>query len=149
MRDAKFRVWCEFEINGQIEKCMEEAASWFLLTQAGQVMVYGPMTAPHKPEAAYKKLTPLFYLGRKDRNGREIYEGDILRFCHADDMVVGEDDKESFPQEVQITQVGDFGVIRGEFGDWEEWTLDFAMDSDYVFEVIGNIYENSELLKEG
>lgn len=72
------------------------------------------------------------YTGRKDRNGREIYEGDILkgygalRECYWDD---GSDGCRGGWEFIEHRSAG--GSVR---------------DAD--LEVIGNIYENSELLKE-
>lgn len=58
----------------------------------------------------------LEYTGLKDKNKKEIYEGDIVQFQHIDD----------------------YGYM----------TNIFSMESDIVIEIIGNIYENPELLKE-
>lgn len=81
------------------------------------------------------EMTIMQYQGFKDKNKKEICEGDNLKFKHLD-------------EEYQYCEVEAFGIIKGDFGDWNEWTLKFAIDSDYVFEIIGNIYENSELRKE-
>lgn len=65
------------------------------------------------------------YTGLKDRNGNEIYEGDILS-----------NDEEYYKVVFEIAS------YRAEI---EEYSLDL-IDVAHCCEVIGNIYENPELL---
>lgn len=73
--------------------------------------------------------------GLKDKNGNEIYEGDICAYYYGD---VAE------YCEVKWSDKYCTWMIEGNFDI--EFLRDFAKHS--VFEVIGNIYENSELLEE-
>ena len=66
--------------------------------------------------------------------GYEYFEGDIVKFR-------GDDD------EYQISEVGCKGRIVGDFGDWNVWLIQWAIDADYIFEKIGNIHDNPELLE--
>ena len=67
------------------------------------------------------------YTGLHDKNGKEIYEGDILKApysdCSTQHKVYFED-----------------GCFKLQFKDLDEW-------SEKEIEIIGNIYENQELLE--
>lgn len=67
------------------------------------------------------------YTGLYDKNGKEIYEGDILRFTHEREDFINTDARIA----VEIPKIY------------------YMIDNPYnhSFEVIGNIYENPELLK--
>ena len=71
------------------------------------------------------KLILMQFIGFKDKNGKEIYEGDIVE-CKA----VG--------KPYQLTEI-----------KWNEYNLGwyFSHPGTNFIQVIGNIYENPELLK--
>lgn len=92
----------------------------------------------------------MHYTGLKDKNGKEIYEGDI---------VLVDDGGEDFPQELneeteEWEPTGKYEVY------WDDDCLCFYLRNkegehegevnpwpDSEFEVIGNIYQNPELIK--
>jgi uncharacterized phage protein (TIGR01671 family) len=77
------------------------------------------------------------YTGLKDKNGKEIYTGDII------EMIRIKDKKNSFVYFVgQVTDHGFAGITIDAKNDY----MDFEC-KDYSYEVIGNIYENQVLLK--
>lgn len=73
------------------------------------------------------------YTGLKDKNGKEIYEGDIIKYSHS---IVG-----TIIREVRI-KYGMWGIE----GMTKGTQIPFANLIENEYEVIGNIYENPELL---
>jgi len=99
------------------------------------------------PESIYKLMQ---FTGLKDKNGKEIYEGDVLTWL-ADDInkkaiVIWKDcgwcakriDKK-FNEFEKYIQFSDFIPVE---------ISEDGKDDLFDGEVIGNIYENPELLKE-
>lgn len=78
------------------------------------------------------------YTGLKDKNEKEIYEGDILKI------------KSEFDNTEIICDIiyldGAFRTKKFMFGSYYD-CLYYCYANDCELEVIGNIYENSELLK--
>ena len=119
----KFRAWVEYEDRDK-----------FIYPQ--KISFMGSVIYVYDSELDYEHQIDPKYLqmwtGLKDKNGKEIYEGDIIR--HSD--------------------YGQISVVEWSSGDWgwlmrsvKNWNPKSGFDSSKD-EVIGNIYFNPELLKE-
>jgi uncharacterized phage protein (TIGR01671 family) len=92
------------------------------------------------------------YTGLNDRHGTEIYEGDIVRILYSD--WASKSDKDSRTLEQYLTDIAEVKVVIWEFnGFYVSNEVDgYAESMSYgkhgYIEVIGNIYQNAELLKE-
>lgn len=87
------------------------------------------------------------YTGLKDKNGKEIYEGDIIDFSY--DMFVGNFDT-FVAKGVVVFDEGAFYVelFENERTTKDEAYLLYSINIDTI-EVIGNIYDNPDLLEKG
>ena len=128
MREIKFRAWnkrdkrMEYNVNVNQGKPVKQGYQW--LNTENIETVYG---------------SPLQqFTGLKDSNGNEIYEGDIyqylVQFSHYD----------HYKGAYKSTSVVEWR--EGAF--WVgEYLLSEALYGDFQPEIIGNIYENPELIK--
>ena len=113
MREVKFRAWHKEERRMYYDICTngEEHFIW---------SKYMKMWVPLKGNS--EDIILMQYTGFKDRNGRGIYEGDILKGPEGIATVKWE---------------------RGKFVVWADDLDDLDLSKE---EVIGNIYENPELI---
>ena len=81
----------------------------------------------------YDTIPLMQYAGLKDKNGKDIYEGDIVRFT---DWINGE----------MMNLNGVVGFENGSFVIKSDIMIYYRW-IDYEVEVVGNIYETPELLK--
>ena len=122
-REIKFRAWDE-ETKTMLDDCADGV---MIQMNSGRVGEYDD------DGNFVDEFYPLMqFTGLHDKNGKEIYEGDIVQW---DDTI---DDGYGCGYLTTIREVVTFG--GGAYNPTS------TMPSKY-FEVIGNIYENSDLLK--
>lgn len=123
MREIKFRAWDSSKDR------------WVIQSDYIHVDLDGSITYcdDDGSETNRNDLTLMQYTGLKDKNGVEIYEGDILRY--------GASKSSGTIADVYIKDI----VV-----EWQSDKAGFNLNADSVadmYEVIGNIHKNPELLK--
>ena len=88
------------------------------------------------------------YTGLKDKNGKEIYEGDIVRmhffFENYHPVTLGVfEDEEEIVCKLSITPLG----VYFESDNMTGYLCDHLQEPSEELEVIGNIHDNPDLLK--
>ncbi len=138
MREVKFRAWD----NENQEMLDVQELNFEDCFYGGEMTV---RTTMYSDYFDIKEMPIMQYTGLKDKNEKEIYEGDIIDFSY--DMFVGNFD--TFIAKGKIVfEEGAFYVdcLENERTIKGECYLLYTINIDDV-EVIGNIYENKELLE--
>ena len=149
MRDIKFRIYFKDE-----EPFMTEPISLEDLLHEDWIEFEnkeGTLSLPLKDFRFFYSKNENYeimqYTGLKDRNMKEIYSGDIIEFSY--DMFVGNFDTFVAKGKV-VFEEGAFyvEVFENERTTKDEAYLLYSINLDTI-EVIGNIYDNPELLEKG
>ncbi len=126
MREIKFRAWDKKNNRMVFTRTIQDFPS---ISDEGIIVAHkwekGRLI---KTSSFADDLIWLEYTGLKDKNNREIYEGDIVKYADA-----------CYPATIVFSD-GSFLIKWAE----EEMPL---RDMEEDIEVIGNIYENPELLE--
>ena len=83
------------------------------------------------------------FTGLHDRNGKEIYEGDIVKWI----LTMPEVGVNGGYEEYDTEEIGEIQWDAGALYLGEYCAAGFAYDSKHHAEIIGNIHDNPELLK--
>lgn len=125
-RSIKFRVWKNDKFKTFPEEMVGNRCAHFCMSTEQDK--FGVYCINSTDNVICQEFT-----GLKDKNGKEIYEGDIIKFEYQDEISIRK----------IVFRDGYFGLYRGE-------NLRHAILEPYknMCVIIGNIFENPELLNE-
>ena len=152
MRTIKFRAW--FKPLKRMFGVVEELK----FQRDGSITIITNNTGGTAPNS-YELMQ---FTGLKDKNGKEIYEGDILEWYYDSEKEHKKKLGSTFRAKVVsgniVKEQGDEGYSSNHVGFFCEWLTDegsedmqftdMPIENMCRIEVIGNIYENPELFEE-
>jgi uncharacterized phage protein (TIGR01671 family) len=148
MREIKFRAWipddAEMVPDDRIISLSADAQMIQYWDSQGRHVHHGTNAGEMDDTNPVARAVILQYTGRKDKNGKEIYEGDIITL-----QLLGDDDWtkkcnvlfDKFTVEWAQNLMGWYPATNNGYEPDETWW------DDWTVEVIGNIYENPDLDK--
>lgn len=122
----KFRAWDSAK--------KEMFKDTFAITESGQIVVVEQEDVMSPPDYVFvDHLVIMQSTGLKDKNGKEIFEGDIVLVLDSPYTVFYDTEK---------------GSYRLKPHD-DRWNVDYMSNFSHGgnFEIIGNIYENKDILE--
>lgn len=126
MREIKFRAWVK-EKKAIFEVILIDYVTkkvTYLLERVGHLLSIR--------DAKFNDIEFMQYTGLKDKNNKEIYEGDIIKFLNGIFEVIWCNEKASF-------------MLKNK--EYKEF-LNFIYENNNGMEIVGNIYQNLELYEE-
>ena len=123
MREIKFRIWC-----------LNDKRMLFDTDDIANLEPTG-INEAIKDVQGYDNMEIMQYTGLKDKNGKEIYEGDIVKYF------------DSYQVWLLAPIVYAMGCFAIKHPSWDDDILlrDFINEDMMGIEIIGNIYENPDL----
>ncbi|RRG07301.1 MAG: hypothetical protein DUD30_01175 [Lactobacillus sp.] len=138
MMVPKFRVWDETQHKMLQVDCIEfiDGNAYWVEASAADGNVQGGNDGPVGDNSQLKLEQ---YTGLKDANGKEIYEGDIVRGYYQ------EPDRDDGYDGSSMVKTVNFRWGSFWLGDFKNQIMLYTPP---IIEVIGNVHENPELLEE-
>ena len=134
MREIKFRAWLKEEkkmVNVETIDFTDKSIQYLEKNEF--------INAYLLRRVSFDDVELMQYTGVKDKNGKEIYEGDIIKY--------------KFPYDTRLKHISPVKFLETEasFGIKDRYGNEiplYTISANNYFEVIGNIYENKNLLEE-
>ena len=128
----KFRAW-----NNELGRMMSISDMWFNVDSLGEIGLNDAVMNDYITVSP-DEIKLMQSTGLKDKHGKEIFEGDILGI---------ETDEGILNVNVFWDSKHALFMFESEIHNEKELLAELVEDNTYPFEIIGNIYENPELLE--
>ena len=135
MREIKFRAWDE------TNKVMENNVN----VNQGEAVKRGYQW--YSPANTVRDSKLMQYTGLKDKNGIEIYEGDIVHHHYSFEAQSVDGPLEGEDEIVGTVKIDGYGVLTETESAPYYW-IDYLEESTAQLEVLGNIFQDPEILEE-
>jgi len=154
MREIKFRAWNKiWKMMSNVDKIEFEDGSPISISVTIEATDFDHEDEWKDYEIG-EDIELMQYTGLKDKNGREIYEGDIVKieWREKSNIVIGEIAFSNMTYKLKYHPQPEH-AIKGKYTAFAEYWSDGEYDWETLeqiispeIEIIGNIYENQELL---
>ena len=144
-REIKFRGWDKYDKKMIYDLCQIDSF-WHYYSYSNNTGLHFGKTGPDGVSEDFKNKYIMQYTGLKDKNGKEIYEGDIVSSY----IQTGKESSRSIIvwEDEELYSGWNIKVIKDFYPPNQEGCIIPISRNDVMdYEVIGNIYENPELLE--